>query len=180
MVLKKHLKIAENPIPENAPEWSKSFPWKIIKDVAAKYKFDPLLLVAIIQQESGGRQWVMRFEPSYSVYNQVNAFADANRESRPTEQKNQATSFGYCQVMGVTARGLGFHGCLGRLLDKHLNIELGGKLIRELLDRFGPAPEDIFAAYNAGRPLKTPGGLYVNQRYVDSVSRLYRELNKLS
>lgn len=60
-------------------------------------------------------------------------------------------SRGLMQIMPDTARGLGFSGALDNLYDPATNIDVGTKLIRQLVDRYGENFEDVYAAYNSGQ-----------------------------
>lgn len=74
----------------------------LVGEAAGKYGLDPVLLAAQVMQESSGDPLATRFEPAFHwFYGQ--ALDDA-------ERRWQATSWGLMQVMGATARGLGFPG----------------------------------------------------------------------
>ena len=86
-----------------------------------------------------------------------------------------ATSWGPMQVMGAVAWELGFRGHFVDLCDTRTGIEYGCKKLKELMLKYN-SMEDAVSAYNAGRPAKTKGGLYINEQYVDGVMKYYREL----
>lgn len=124
----------------------------IIKEMSQKYGVPEALVKATIKQESN---W------------DVNA-------SRFEAHKGDA-SWGLMQLLLVTAREV-----LGnkeltttQLINPRVNIEAGTKFILQNLNRFGNM-RDAIAAYNAGSPRLTPGtNKYVNQEYVDKVTKNY-------
>ena len=93
-------------------------------------------------------------------------------------------SWGPMQIMGATARWLGFKGTfLSELIEPEVGIEYGCKYLANLKRRFSGNSKNncnqvddiaIFcdkkiSAYNAGSPRKKADGTYVNQKYVDKV-----------
>ena len=105
---------------------------KLIIDATAKeFDLDPKLIRTIIKIESSGRKLARRFEP---------AFYDRYLKGKPllhfvpttitqeTERIDRAFSYGLMQVMGLTARELGFKGeTLTELLSIKNNIFYGCK-----------------------------------------------------
>ena len=81
------------------------------------------------------------------------------------------------QVMGATARELGFKGWLGQLLCPDEGLLCGVKYLHKQFKRFGsrglPA---VIAAYNAGSPRTEKSGAFKNQAYVDKVMTQYQRL----
>jgi soluble lytic murein transglycosylase len=124
----------------------------IINEMGQKYGVEPALIKAHIKAESN---W------------DVNA-------SRFEVHKTDA-SWGLMQLLLNTARGV-----LGQpdltttqLINPRVNIEAGTKFISQNLNRFGNM-RDAIAAYNAGSPRLDPNtGKYVNQDYVDKVTKNY-------
>ena len=80
------------------------------------------------------------------------------------------------QIIGATARGLGFKGYPGQLYDIEINLKYGAEYIRRLKLQY-PDERDIISAYNQGQPFKTPAGFYKNQEYVNTVLKKKRELD---
>jgi soluble lytic murein transglycosylase-like protein len=124
----------------------------IINEMAQKYGLDPAWIKAHIKVESN---W------------DVNA-------SRFEVHKTDA-SWGLMQLLLSTARGV-----LGQpdltttqLINPRVNIEAGTRFLSQLWTRFGNM-RDTIAAYNAGSPRIDPNtGKYVNQDYVDKVTKNY-------
>lgn len=124
----------------------------IVNEMAAKYGIEPAWVKAHIKAESN---W------------DVNA-------SRFEAHKKDA-SWGLMQLLLATAREV-----LGnkeltttQLIQPRVNIEAGTKFLAQLWKRFGNM-RDAIAAYNAGSPRLDPKtGKYVNQQYVDKVTKNY-------
>lgn len=139
-----------------------------IKKKASKYHLDFQLLDAIIQTESEYNFYAIRFEPSSTYQVSSDKFSKFNGTTIITEQTLQKFSWGLFQIMGSSARGLGFSGPMPSLCDIDTNLELGCKLIIDLKKKYSSI-EDLCAAYNAGTVRKGSDGKYVNQIYVDKV-----------
>jgi soluble lytic murein transglycosylase-like protein len=123
----------------------------VINEMSNKYNVPAALIKATIKQESNWDVNASRFEA-----HKVDA------------------SWGLMQLLLVTARGV-----LGnkeltttQLINPRVNIEAGTKFLSQLLDRFGNM-RDAIAAYNAGSPRLNAQGKYVNQDYVDKVTKNY-------
>jgi len=107
--------------------WELLFPrlyWDSIERHARTYRLDPLLVAALMRQES-------RFDP---------------------RAVSSAGAFGLMQLMPDTARRLAGVRHLNpeRLFEPDFNIRLGARFLRQLHDRFGGQLELVVAAYNAG------------------------------
>jgi soluble lytic murein transglycosylase len=123
----------------------------IVNEMGRKYNIEPAWIKAHIKAESNWDVNASRFEA-----HKVDA------------------SWGLMQLLLVTARGV-----LGnkeltttQLINPRVNIEAGTKFLSQLLDRFGNM-RDAIAAYNAGSPRLNAQGKYVNQDYVDKVTKNY-------
>ena len=131
-----------------------------ILTAARAYQIEPALLCALIYVESKGNQWAVRVEPGfYRRYIERMKYEDLSGYkphrfivSEQTEKSLRATSFGLCQVMGETARVLGYRGhFLTELLpDTGANIELAAKLLSAKYRQHG-SWKAALAAYNTGR-----------------------------
>jgi soluble lytic murein transglycosylase-like protein len=117
---------------------------------AAKYGVDPLLVKAVIKQESGGRQY----------------------KSNGQVLTSSAGAIGIMQLMPGTAKGLGVNP-----YDVAQNIDGGVKLLAQNIKAFGSIPLAL-AAYNAGGgAVKKYGGIppYAEtQNYVKSIMSIYK------
>ncbi len=149
----------------------------IIALEAAKHYLDPLLVKAIVLQESSGNPFVVRYEPKWKYAFECRGFAQMIGLgcTEDTERMGQMSSWGLMQVMGTVARELGFRGWFSQLCDPTIGIKFGCKKLRKLADRYSDE-HDIVAAYNAGSAIKNAGGMYINQRYVDEVFQKLREV----
>lgn len=138
---------------------------------------DETLFQAIIEVESAWQPYTLRFEPTYKYLLQHRDFASHLGVTNETEEVCQKTSWGLVQIMGGKAREFGFKALMPKLLEPGENLYYGCKLIQSLYTRYGHDHEaDVIAAYNAGSALRTAGGMYMNQRYVDKVDQVLRRL----
>lgn len=143
-----------------------------------KKDLDVLLIKAIILTEcSNLNTKAMRFEPTFMHYWKVSEFAKEQGIDTKTEMMLQKCSFGLMQIMGGTARGLGYKGILVDLLDPKVNIEWGTQYFKKNCMRYIYVNDQI-AAYNAGSVIKTVDGKYSNQFYVDKVLRNITKLQE--
>jgi soluble lytic murein transglycosylase len=112
------------------PYWRILFPevyWDTIRSEAARYNLDPYLVASLIRQES-------EFNPG--------AISKAN-------------AYGLMQLLPSVGKQMAREEGLGsidtrQLLDPVMNIRLGTRYLRQMLDRFGGVTEYALAAYNAG------------------------------
>ena len=146
-----------------------------MEKAAAAYNLPVRLVAAMAGVESGGDACAFRFEPAFlERYVRPNKTVRAKGScSLETERQGLATSWGLMQVMGATARGLGFNGpFLLALTDPSTGLEYGCRLLARLRDRHHATLgwPGVVAAYNAGSPRLTTAGRYVNQEYVDKIA----------
>lgn len=149
----------------------------LIDGIAQVKGVDPVLAKAIAMVETGGDPWLVRYEPAWSYFHFYHEWASRLGISSQTEQVLQAMSWGAMQVMGSVARELGFTGVLTQLTLPANGVLYGVLKLKSLLVRYGNE-DDAIASYNAGSPRKTPGGLYVNETYVDRVHGYLRQLRE--
>jgi soluble lytic murein transglycosylase len=131
-VLKRALPYAASAPIKSVPlaYWRILFPedhWDVIKAESVKNGLDPYFVASLIRQES-------EFNPS--------AISHAN-------------AYGLMQLLPSVGNQMAHEEGLGRiearqLLDPVLNIRLGTRYLREIMERFGRVPEYALAAYNAG------------------------------
>lgn len=157
--------------------WITNINWREIKDVASEENVPWRLLGAIVKVESGGDDFVTRYEDHYKYLFKVAECSQDNGITAGTEIIHQKTSWGAAQVMGAVAREFGYEDHLPLLCGK-LSLVYACKLIKRLASKY-THKEDIIAAYNAGSPVKTTDGKYKNQEYVDKVMRAFVELEQL-
>jgi len=127
----------------------------LIWTAAVAHGLDPLLIKAIIAQESGFQPGAFRAEPR---------IGDASR--------------GLMQILYGTARDMGYAGSSDGLFDPATNIEYGTRFLASRWERYsasGRQRTDAIAAYNAGTAFFNDSqGTYSNQGYVDGVLRYYQ------
>lgn len=118
---------------------------QVAKDTARNYGIDPALFCALIEQESGWDQYSVRVEPAfYEKYTKPMNLSD-------TEEYCRAMSWGFTQIMGETARELGFkERWLTRLLDPGPNFEYGCKKLLHCFAKSGGDVEKALLQYNGG------------------------------
>jgi len=168
------------------PSWIRRLDWGLIRGKAEKFRLEPEFLAALIQTESAGNPWALRYEPTYRWIHDIRALATAVGCSYDTMESMQRHSWGLCQVMGgvLYERGLADEPypedmwCTAAL-DPVLNVEYGCRHIRVKADRYGDNPSTLYAAYNAGSPRKEENGMFRNQRNVDRFDLHYRELTQI-
>jgi len=155
--------------------WIQRLPWDVIQDVADAENVPANILGAIVQTESSGDRFAVRFEPHYKYLFKTKENAQDNRITEATETVMQMTSFGLTQVMGAVARELGLKGPIFQLLEPQVNITYCAKLLKRLAKKY-TQKDDLIAAYNAGSAIKGMDGRYKNQAYVDKVNGYLAEI----
>jgi len=158
------------------PMWATRLPWREIRQAADYHNLSPFLVAAMVMTESGGNTFSTRYEPGYKWVT-PNATEHARRLgiTIETEHFMQMTSWGLCQVMGATARDLGFTGNIVELVNPSLGLEYGCLYLKSKLQH-GVPTEAALAAYNAGSARKNKDGTFQNQNYVDKVIKYIKEL----
>jgi soluble lytic murein transglycosylase len=112
------------------PYWRILFPdawWDTIKTESAKNNLDPYMVASLIRQES-------EFNPSVVSY--ANAYG--LMQLLPSVGKQMAHEEGISHFETY------------QLLDPAMNIRLGTRYLRQMLEKFGGVQEYALAAYNAG------------------------------
>lgn len=143
----------------------------LVETVATRYKIDAKLLDAIVTAESAYNPYAVRYEPNYNYITIPDSYAKNNRISIQTEKQCQKISWGLGQIMGGTARFIGYGGPLTQLVEPELNLTYVCKYLLRLANEY-PHVDDQIAAYNAGSVRKNSKAQYVNQGYVDRVMGL--------
>lgn len=137
-----------------------------------KYDLDVEYIEAIIAVESAGQTYVTRYEPGFNYFEMPEYWANKLCQSVDTEVNGQKISYGLMQVMGGTARHVGFSGYFPELCIPSVGIHFGCLVFSKKLHKYG-SYVDAVAAYNAGKVTKV-GENYINQAYVDKVLRQLR------
>lgn len=122
---------------------------EVVESEAAARSLDPLLVEAVIWQESSGQADAFRFEPGY-----WERYCKGKPEWEGWEPRRVASSYGLMQVMYPTALAYGYEGPPEGLFVIPVNIGVGCAVLAGLLKQFSGNVEDALAAYNGG-----PGGI---------------------
>ena len=163
-------------------KWLELIPLETVKSRcdSNSTELDWRLVSSIIMIESACNTWRPRFEPAYKWLYFARDIAPIAGVTYETMEVMQKTSWGLMQVMGAVAYELGLpHDQVPtQLCLPHIGIDYGCRLLTKLFQRYN-SETDVIAAYNAGSPRKTSGGMYANQRYVDKVWQRLTELRAL-
>lgn len=133
----------------------------LVDDAARKWALDFWTLVAQVEKESSGNSLAIRLEDGYRWF--------YPRGSTPAGQERefQRTSWGLLQIMGATARELGYAAPPTVWPDSPLKhdakraLDLGCAYLTKQLRRYGGNIRDGLSAYNAGHPTPDNFGHYV-------------------
>ncbi len=160
------------------PAWSHAYPWAALTDAALRHGLDPNLVAAIIAGESSGQRFATRYEKGFRWLSKPQEHALNLGLSLDTEVIAQSHSYGLMQIMGGTARGLGFDGYCVELVGVDEGLEWGCKYLATCLARFTPL-EHAIAAFNAGSPrdVAPHDGVIDNMPYVQGVLKRLAELD---
>lgn len=154
--------------------WLLTLPLSTIQMVGTQRHIEPELIAAIIQVESAGQQFVSNVALNSDVV-EPSKYATKNGMTKRAEEIAQQTAYGYCQVLGSTARRLGFTRPLGELYMELTNIRLATMLLVNLKKRYEGHRDSMISAYNYGQVIKRKDGTFINQSYVNKVNKYYKE-----
>jgi soluble lytic murein transglycosylase-like protein len=155
---------------------NKDYLLKIVDEIAAKYNLDAVLVKAIIEVESSWDETSFKFEKSlYERYIQKpDSFKVVAPETIDTTLVLLSSSMGLMQILGSTARSIGFTQRLSALFNPEVNIDVGCRYLAMLwknyYNKYGL--KGVISAYNAGKPLLNNDGTFVNADYVNKVSAI--------
>lgn len=144
---------------------------KTIQRISKKHGLEFNLVAAIVWKESRGNRFARRYEPAFFdryIRNQTRGRLGGywpREYSEDTERHERAVSWGLMQVLGQTARELGFRGDFAELLEIEKGIEFGCLKLRDCFERERTTRFRI-ARYNGST--KNPLAL----RYADDVLRV--------
>lgn len=146
----------------------------VVSPIAVQYGINPNWILAIIQKESGGNPYEIRYEPHYCYLQTPEKYAKALHITLQTEIESQKISWGLGQIMGAVARAQGHNGLMSQMIEPELNVKHMCILISHLRQK-SHEQNDIFAMYNAGyKGLQRTNGQYPNQTYVDQVNEILK------
>lgn len=122
----------------------------LIEAAARAHGLPQRLVAGIVITESSGNPNAVRYEPAFRA-----KYLPAKKYPEK-EARGRATSWGLMQIMGETARTLGFSGPFETLLDPVNSLAWGCAYLARLKDRYPKDSwETLCRAYNAG-----PGNRY--------------------
>ena len=126
---------------------------KVAVAAALNHGLDPALVCAVCAHESDGwQQYAVRYEPGF-----YKKYIEPMMALTLTEKTMRATSFGLMQIMGETARELGFTGrFLTELLDPINAVTYGCKKLKRELDKHQGDVNQALLAYNGGGDSQYP------------------------
>lgn len=150
------------------PSWAQRLPVDLVYDECLQYRFTPEVILAIIDVESSGNRYACRYEDHFKWTHEVGKWASICGITKATEESLQKHSFGLMQIMGGTARWLGFDGHLPELFEAERGIAWGCKYFNKQFQKYGNIGPAV-SAYNAGSSKMQRDGTYENQAYVTKV-----------
>jgi hypothetical protein len=133
----------------------------LVDAAAQKWALDFWTLVAQVEKESSGNPEAKRLEAAYRWFYPPGSMPDGD------ELEFQRTSWGLLQIMGATARELGYRESAQPWpasplkSDAATALDLGCSYLTRMLRRWGPNIRDALSAYNAGHPTPDNYGAYV-------------------
>lgn len=167
----------------NEPDWAKHFPWAVIEVAAQSHSLEPEFVAAVIATESMGNTHAIRYEPSFEWTENIDLYAKEIGCTWLTMQYMQKTSWGLMQVMGAVAYEHGLllmpnphHRWPTALLIPRIGAQFGCLHLKKKFDLYGPRPDAVYAAYNAGSARTDMSGRFTNQVNVDRFLEYYAQL----
>lgn len=91
----------------------------LARAIAEKHGLDPVLVCAVIEQESAWDTWAIRAEPAFDE-----RYVKPLHKT-PTEEWGRSISWGLMQLMGEAARERGYTGPFAQLCDPATGLEWG-------------------------------------------------------
>lgn len=143
---------------------------------AKKYGLEKLQIKSIAIVESSLNPRAYRFEQNF-----WDLYLKNNPEWKDQDPKIVSASYGILQLMWTTAVSLGFpkDGTPENLFNPVINIELGAKLIRRLMDRNYGWFDVACSCYNAGQGGQpAQDGSIKSIAYVNKVRATYWNIRK--
>jgi len=126
---------------------------KMARATAQGHKLPESLVCAVVDHESVWDTYAIRYEPAFEKrYDPVIA------EKEPTEHYSRAFSYGLMQIMGETARELGFAGkFLSELCDPIVGLEYGCRKLERCMVNHNNDVTAALLSYNGGADASYPG-----------------------
>jgi soluble lytic murein transglycosylase-like protein len=122
-----------------------------------KHGLATALICAVIEHESSWNPWAIRYEPAFfSRYILPLLTAGTIRD---TEARARAFSWGLLQIMGQTAREMGFTGDLAALCDPDTGTDWGCHKLLKCMDAHIGDLDGALLAYNGGNDPSYPSAV---------------------
>ena len=99
-------------------------------EIAEAHAIPPALLLRLIEVESSGDPWAVRYERNFARFHYDNN--SRIHTTVETERELQRMSWGLCQIMGYTARRLSWTDPIPRLLDPVANLKVACTYLLQL------------------------------------------------
>lgn len=112
------------------------------------------LLCAVIEHESNWDPWAIRYEPGFFAAYVLRKQELLNLSD--TEARARAFSWGLMQILGETARELGFSGNMASLCDPATGVEWGTKKLVQCLNQHVGDVDTGLLRYNGGADATYP------------------------
>lgn len=129
------------------PQYTKEELITMAKSEAMSQKVDPVLFCALVEQESGWFPYSWRFEPAY--YKKY--IAKLYPAGQSTESISRASSWSLTQIMGESARELGYNAAsLSSLMDPATNLQYGCMWLAKKLNSAKGDVTKALQSYNGG------------------------------
>jgi soluble lytic murein transglycosylase-like protein len=120
----------------------------LAKAAAAALGLDPILVCAVVEQESGWNQWALRFEPAFKV-----RYVDLLGITDQTEAFARAFSWGLMQTMLESVREIGYTAPAAQLCNPSTGLEWGCRLLaRKMALTHGDVPAGLQFWNGGGNP----------------------------
>jgi soluble lytic murein transglycosylase-like protein len=116
-----------------------------IAPIAAKYGLEATLVAAVCEQESDWEPGAVRFEPGF-----LKRYVEPLKLGDVLEELDRSTSWGLMQIMGQTARELGYAGSCPSLRDPETAVIYGCKKLQSCFLKNGSHVATALLAYNGG------------------------------
>jgi Transglycosylase SLT domain len=122
---------------------------QLARTLAAKFDVPADVLCGMIEREDQGNPWAVRYEPGFLARYVMPQYKAGKLDI--TETYCRAMSWGPLQIMGETARELGFEGkYLSELCDPPVGIEWGCRKLAACLKRTDGNIDAALEMYNGG------------------------------
>lgn len=120
------------------------------KRAALAHALNQALACAVVEQESSWDPWSIRYEPDFrSRY-------VAPLGLPPTVEIARSISWGLMQIMGQTARDLGYAGPMAQLLEPETGLDWGCRKLAQCFQLANGDPEAALLHWNGGADTTYP------------------------